>query len=272
MTTGRPVEIPEARYEITGIPAIVAPQPLGMHNWHPMAFSQDTGLVYLPGHSSLRPPTPRPKEFKLNLEGWNTGIGFSAGAASRPSLPAQCGKQESYLLAWDPVTGTEGSLAHPERRLRRLRRPRHVGQPDLLRQPQGRVQRLRRHAPARSSGPRRRRPASSPLPATFTVDGEQQVAILVGARGLPDRPDPHQSLQRQQLAHPRLPRSAASASLADRMPARSSTGAQVKVKIDPPLLTANNETVASGEQAVRPPTAPSATAPPPCRAPALDRA
>ena len=31
---------------------IVSPGPLGAHNWHPMAFSPETGYVYLPVHVS----------------------------------------------------------------------------------------------------------------------------------------------------------------------------------------------------------------------------
>ncbi len=48
MKTGRPVENPEARYSATGKPAIIMPAALGMHNWHPMAYSPDTGYVYIP--------------------------------------------------------------------------------------------------------------------------------------------------------------------------------------------------------------------------------
>ena len=46
LKTGRPVETPEAR-----IPdgfAVLYPSFLGAHNWHPMSYSPDTGLVYIP--------------------------------------------------------------------------------------------------------------------------------------------------------------------------------------------------------------------------------
>jgi PQQ-dependent dehydrogenase (methanol/ethanol family) len=45
-TTGRPIEAPGARYEKTL--HLSNPGPLGAHNWHPMAFSPATGLVYIP--------------------------------------------------------------------------------------------------------------------------------------------------------------------------------------------------------------------------------
>jgi len=47
LSTGRPVEVPGARYD-QGKPASVAPSALAAHNWLPMAFSRQTGLVYIP--------------------------------------------------------------------------------------------------------------------------------------------------------------------------------------------------------------------------------
>ncbi len=44
--TGRPVETGNADYESE--PKLVAPAPFGGHNWHPMTFHPDTGLVYVP--------------------------------------------------------------------------------------------------------------------------------------------------------------------------------------------------------------------------------
>ena len=51
--TGRPVENPEARYR--GGAALVRPGPAGAHNWHPMSFSPQTGLVYLPAQDMAFP-------------------------------------------------------------------------------------------------------------------------------------------------------------------------------------------------------------------------
>ena len=44
--TGRPIENPEARYGFQ--PVTLYPGPLGAHNWAPMSFNPNTGLVYLP--------------------------------------------------------------------------------------------------------------------------------------------------------------------------------------------------------------------------------
>ncbi len=48
--TGRPAMIPEARY--LREPAMVAPGPVGAHNWYPMSYSPLTGLVYIPALES----------------------------------------------------------------------------------------------------------------------------------------------------------------------------------------------------------------------------
>ena len=48
LKTGRPVENPAARFMNPKQPALVTPGPYGAHNWHPMSFSPQTGLVYLP--------------------------------------------------------------------------------------------------------------------------------------------------------------------------------------------------------------------------------
>jgi quinohemoprotein ethanol dehydrogenase len=46
LATGRPVEVPGARYESGS--AVVTPGPFGAHNWPPMSFNPATGLVYIP--------------------------------------------------------------------------------------------------------------------------------------------------------------------------------------------------------------------------------
>src|SRR5688572_5719893 len=62
LATGRPVENPAARYNVTGKPFRSTHNPNGVHTWHSMSFSPKTGLVYLPIHG-----TPfefgQPKEF-----------------------------------------------------------------------------------------------------------------------------------------------------------------------------------------------------------------
>ncbi|MFT4565934.1 MAG: quinohemoprotein ethanol dehydrogenase [Saprospiraceae bacterium] len=48
---GRPIEAEGARYN-DGQNRVIAPGAYGGHNWHPMAFNHETGLVYIPAHMS----------------------------------------------------------------------------------------------------------------------------------------------------------------------------------------------------------------------------
>ncbi len=246
MKTGRPVEVPEARFDKTGIPVIVAPGALGMHNWHPMAFSPETGYVYLPvTHSNAG--YAGPKEFKVNLQGWNTGTDF-AGANNLYSLPGAPvrGNVESYILAWDPVNakevfrikndvyGASGILATSGNL---IFSGNHKGEFVAYNAMTG--QKL-------WSAPTQARIVAAA--STFTVDGQQQVAILVGARGLPDgqkRTVPVSGNNSRILVYKAGGKAALPAALDD------APSGPLKVTIDPPLLTANNETVAEGEQGFR---------------------
>ncbi|MGC4080539.1 MAG: PQQ-dependent dehydrogenase, methanol/ethanol family [Vicinamibacterales bacterium] len=107
MSTGRPVEVDAARYEITQRPVILAPGALGMHNWHPMAFHPKTGLVYVPVTVNNAPYDGQ-KSFTVSERGWNTGVDFTGGVRlyEQPDAPPR-GNIESYILAWDPVKGRE---------------------------------------------------------------------------------------------------------------------------------------------------------------------
>ncbi len=243
LKTGRPVEVPEARYDKTGVPVVVSPTAQGMHNWHPMAFSPETGLIYLPVHINSTTFATIPN-FKLNLEGWNTGIGFTPGVGVTPIVATGTApKQESYLLAWDPVKAKEvwrvpnevyggsGILATSGNL---IFSGNHKGDFSAYNATTG--QKL-------WSAPTQARIVAAP--ATFTVDGQQQVAVLVGARGLPND-QKRTSLLSGNNSRLLVFKAGGKAALPTELPA-SANGAPARVKIDPPLLTANNEAVASGE-------------------------
>jgi len=243
MKTGRPVEYPEARYDVTGKPIIISPGALGMHNWHPMAFSPETGLVYIPVQIAAA-PYAAPKQFKLNLEGTNTGTDFSGGRSLCDAPGAKCGNLETYILAWDPVKakevwrikneiyGSSGILATSGNL---IFSGNHKGEFNAYNATTG--EKL-------WTAPTQARVVAAP--STFTVDGEQQVAILVGARGLPD------GQKRTNAASANNSRilvfkAKAAGTLPAEMPAADL--GKLGVRIDPPLLTASNETVFAGEQA-----------------------
>ena len=97
---GRPIEVPEARGDA---PFDAIPGPFGAHNWHPMSYNPQTGLVYLPAQNVPINLTSD-KDFKFNEvvpgktqsgTGWN--LGFSVNAVPPKSKPF------GRLIAWDPV-------------------------------------------------------------------------------------------------------------------------------------------------------------------------
>ena len=106
MITGRPVEVPGARYQDE--PFVVIPSYLGGHNWHPMSYSPQTGLVYIPV-LEFSANYAQPENFEYREAGANTGTSNLLG-----SLPDSQAERDAYgaamagrLLAWDPVKQRE---------------------------------------------------------------------------------------------------------------------------------------------------------------------
>jgi quinohemoprotein ethanol dehydrogenase len=98
--SGRPIEVPEARGD-KSFDSI--PGPYGAHNWHPMSFNPQTGLVYIPAqnvpmnltaqknwtHNASVPGNP------MSGLGWN--LGYDVNLTPPKSRPF------GRLIAWDPV-------------------------------------------------------------------------------------------------------------------------------------------------------------------------
>ena len=102
---GRPIEVPEARSPDKPFDAI--PGPFGAHNWHPMSYNSQTGLVYLPaqgvplnltGEKALTQNANAPFKYG-SVTGWN--VGFTLNATPPKNKPF--GK----LIAWDPIKQKE---------------------------------------------------------------------------------------------------------------------------------------------------------------------
>ncbi len=101
---GRPMEVAEARGDK---PFDSVPGPYGAHNWHPMSFNPQTGLVYLPAQNvPIRVVEEKTWTHNANTPGqlhsglgWN--LGFNVDADPPKSLPF------GRLLAWDPVKQKE---------------------------------------------------------------------------------------------------------------------------------------------------------------------
>jgi PQQ-dependent dehydrogenase (methanol/ethanol family) len=100
VATGRPVENPEARYRDK--PALVRPGPSGAHNWHPMSYSPETGLVYLPAQDNALGYAHEPA---LDVrEGFdNLGVAIDPLPDDEAVRAAIRSASKGMLLAWDPV-------------------------------------------------------------------------------------------------------------------------------------------------------------------------
>lgn len=193
---GRPVEVPEARYDREQNLALVLPSPFGGHNWHPMAFDPEEGLVFIPAIEMAFP-------FALDLaftyrEGLeNLGIDTDVLALPNDAAQVQAMKAASVgqLLAWDPVLQeARWTVQHP-----------HFWNAGVLATAGGLI--FQGDAQGRFAA---YSTADGELlwsfdagngviaaPSTYQIDGEQYVAVMVGYGGagpmktawaLPDRP------------------------------------------------------------------------------------
>ncbi len=97
--TGRPVVAEGARYAED--PTDIHPGPSGGHNWHPMSFHPETGLVFIPaiemGFAFAQDP-----EFRYRPGTSNMGIDTIVASTSIAE-----GDHSGFLLAWDPVAQHE---------------------------------------------------------------------------------------------------------------------------------------------------------------------
>lgn len=101
---GRPIFNPKAR-DVPPEGMLVFPGPPGAHNWPPMSYNPQTGLVYI--------PTERNDQYYLPDDGaaagksnWNLGYNMAGGvppALPKGALPQVQSGQGGGLLAWDPV-------------------------------------------------------------------------------------------------------------------------------------------------------------------------
>jgi quinohemoprotein ethanol dehydrogenase len=124
--TGRPIVNPEAFYSKDSIS--ITPGPGGAHNWSPMSYNPNTGLVYVPatitGNFTFAVDPKfefKPGRQNLGLAGFGGGAGGGGGRgltppATPPPAPPAIGPepiagQRGALVAWDPVTQTRRWIA-----------------------------------------------------------------------------------------------------------------------------------------------------------------
>ena len=103
MKTGHPIESATSRYSRTDSPPIV-PGPLGAHSWQPMSYSPLTGLTYIPVNEvGFNFKAPQDFDFK-NLA---LNFGIDMVAAEMPQDPkikkSILDSVKGKLVAWDPV-------------------------------------------------------------------------------------------------------------------------------------------------------------------------
>jgi quinohemoprotein ethanol dehydrogenase len=105
--TGRPVEVEGARYREG--PTMVIPAPAGAHNWHPMAFSPLTGLVYIPAQD-MPFVYGTDENFTFTPGLWNVGVNplYASFPEQPPEVQAQLADMiKGQIIAWDPVARRE---------------------------------------------------------------------------------------------------------------------------------------------------------------------
>lgn len=102
---GRPIEVEGARARTA--PWETKPTAYGAHNWHPMSYNPETGLVYIPAQGvplaiesdpEYQVDTHQPGHPMSNL-GWN--LGYLVNTIAPEARPF------GHLLAWDPVAQRE---------------------------------------------------------------------------------------------------------------------------------------------------------------------
>ena len=103
MKTGRPVETAIARYNSPNPPPVV-PGPSGAHNWQPMSFDPLTGYVYFPVQDAgFLYKSPQHWE----MHNLSPNFGIDVVAAEMPQDPkikqAILASVKGRLVAWDPI-------------------------------------------------------------------------------------------------------------------------------------------------------------------------
>lgn len=106
--TGRPNVLDSAKYWETGEVSVQSPSFFGGHNWHPMSYNPETGLVYLPAQE-ISFPYAADNNFEAKSLAANLGIDTTV--ARLPDDPEIIEAVKSatlgHLLAWDPVAQEE---------------------------------------------------------------------------------------------------------------------------------------------------------------------
>lgn len=102
--TGKPDIAREAFYDKTGKPFLSMPSAIGAHSWQPMSYSPKTGLVYIPANEIAGYYNADPN-WKPSAIGYQIGLDQSK-VAMPADAKVRAGAMQSVtgkLIAWDPV-------------------------------------------------------------------------------------------------------------------------------------------------------------------------
>lgn len=99
--TGRPVEVPEARYP-NGSRFTLWPSPVGAHSWLPMGWHPERQLMYIPAIEMATAYS----DAGIDLKNWKRVPGNAVDGGTNPDFVVKDAGDlngTSSLLAWDPI-------------------------------------------------------------------------------------------------------------------------------------------------------------------------
>ena len=103
LKTGKP-QVDESAADWTSGAKVVMPGPLGAHNWQPMSFSPKTGLVYIPAQEAAALLAPdNDAVFDTHTGAWNLGTQPLALPEDPKQVQPIIDSYKVRLVAWDPV-------------------------------------------------------------------------------------------------------------------------------------------------------------------------
>ncbi|MES1928928.1 putative quinoprotein ethanol dehydrogenase [Salinisphaera dokdonensis CL-ES53] len=239
LKTGRPV-VNDDKADWTKGPKLMMPGPLGGHNWMPMSFNPQTGLVYIPAQVApalLDPDNEATWQGKGTLQLGSQPVALPEDPEARAQIVDM---YKGRLIAWDPIAQEEvwrqdyptiwngGTLST-------------AGGLVFQGTANGEV----RGYAADSGKLLWRSPANTGVmagPVTYTVDGEQYVTFMAGWGGI--FPTGFGGLADNTKVEPRA--RVLTYKLGGDASLPAATQLKTTIAADIPPLTANEETVAKG--------------------------
>ena len=108
MSTGRPVENPDAYYDDN--PQWILPANAGAHNWEPQSWDEESGIMYFyyhdyPNFYSLDESFVKTGVYKQRETGLSLGIGFGDYRKALEEKAAPQPETKGFITAFDPLTG-----------------------------------------------------------------------------------------------------------------------------------------------------------------------